>query len=149
MQRQITARNSRNIFAKMILLSLLRSTELMLQHINNIKNLNKTAKNVIFMMGDGLGISTISAARIYLAQQRGLVGEEAALSWESLPYSALSKANIPLPLILRLNSQLLGLILSDLLDFYRHIPSTTKPQIRHRPRPPCYAGRKQTKTSSA
>ena len=61
------------------------------QHINNIARLNKTAKNVIFMMGDGLGISTESAARIYLAQQRALVGEDAALSWERMPYTALSK----------------------------------------------------------
>ena len=34
------------------------------------------AKNVILFIGDGMGISTITAARIYEAQKRGETGEE-------------------------------------------------------------------------
>lgn len=46
------------------------------------------------MMGDGLGISTLTAARIYLAQTRNLTGEAAALSWENMPNAALSKVSL-------------------------------------------------------
>ncbi|MBC7797357.1 MAG: alkaline phosphatase [Pyrinomonadaceae bacterium] len=51
----------------------------------------KKAKNVILFVGDGMGVSTITAARILEGQMRGLSGEENALSFENLPYSALSK----------------------------------------------------------
>lgn len=51
------------------------------------------AKNVILFVGDGMGISTITAARIFEGQtkpdNRG--GEENSLSFERLPYLALSK----------------------------------------------------------
>ena len=45
------------------------------------------------MMGDGMGVSTLSAARIYLAQTRNLTGEAAALAWENMPHAALSKVH--------------------------------------------------------
>lgn len=51
----------------------------------------KRAKNVIIFVGDGMGISTLTAARIFEAQQRGESGEENHLSFEMFPYSALSK----------------------------------------------------------
>ncbi len=51
----------------------------------------KRAKNVIIFVGDGMGISTLTAARIFEAQQRGESGEENRLSFEMFPYSALSK----------------------------------------------------------
>ena len=51
------------------------------------------AKNVILFVGDGMGISTITAARILDGQSqpghRG--GEEHSLSFERMPYLALSK----------------------------------------------------------
>jgi alkaline phosphatase len=55
---------------------------------------NKTyAKNVILFVGDGMGVSTVTAARIYEGQlkegNRG--GEENSLSFEKLPHLALSK----------------------------------------------------------
>jgi len=53
-------------------------------------NQNK-AKNIILVVGDGMGITTHTAARIFAGQQRGLAGEEFTLSFESLPYSALIK----------------------------------------------------------
>jgi alkaline phosphatase len=49
------------------------------------------AKNVILFIGDGMGISTITAARIYEAQNRGETGEENSLSFEKFPNVALVK----------------------------------------------------------
>lgn len=49
------------------------------------------AKNVILFIGDGMGISTITAARIYEAQKRGETGEENQLSFEKFPNVALVK----------------------------------------------------------
>jgi len=49
------------------------------------------AKNVIVFLGDGMGISTITAARILEGQRRGESGEENQLSFEQFPYRALSK----------------------------------------------------------
>jgi alkaline phosphatase len=49
------------------------------------------AKNVILFVGDGMGISTITAARIWAGQARGLDGESYQLAMEKLPWSAFSK----------------------------------------------------------
>ncbi len=49
------------------------------------------AKNVILFIGDGMGISTVSAARIFEGQLRGETGEENLLSFERFPFVALSK----------------------------------------------------------
>lgn len=49
------------------------------------------ARNVILFIGDGMGISTITAARIYEAQKRGETGEENRLSFERFPNLALVK----------------------------------------------------------
>ncbi len=49
------------------------------------------AKNVILFVGDGMGISTVTAARILEGQLRGETGEENKLSFETMPYVALSK----------------------------------------------------------
>jgi len=49
------------------------------------------AKNVILFVGDGMGVSTLTAARILEGQLRGESGEENRLSFEEFPYSALSK----------------------------------------------------------
>lgn len=48
------------------------------------------AKNVILFVGDGMGIATVTAARILDGQQRGIDGESHRLSFEQLPYSAFS-----------------------------------------------------------
>ncbi|MEQ1921517.1 MAG: alkaline phosphatase [Pyrinomonadaceae bacterium] len=53
--------------------------------------IRKKAKNVILFMGDGMGISTLTASRIFEGQMRGESGEENRLSFEEFPYSALSK----------------------------------------------------------
>ena len=49
------------------------------------------AKNVIIFVGDGMGISTITAGRIYAGQKRGLDGESHKLTMETLPHMALSR----------------------------------------------------------
>lgn len=49
------------------------------------------AKNVILFIGDGMGVSTLTAARILEGQLRGESGEENRLSFEEFPFSALSK----------------------------------------------------------
>lgn len=49
------------------------------------------AKNVILFVGDGMGVSTLTAARILDGQQKGNPGEEGYLSFENFPYTALVK----------------------------------------------------------
>jgi len=49
------------------------------------------AKNIILFIGDGMGVSTITASRILEGQQRGETGEENYLSWESFPNTAMIK----------------------------------------------------------
>jgi alkaline phosphatase len=49
------------------------------------------ARNVVLFLGDGMGISTVTAARIFAGQQQGKPGEETVLSFETLPYTGLVK----------------------------------------------------------
>ena len=50
------------------------------------------AKNVILFVGDGMGVSTVTAARILDGQlTNGQSGEEQRLTFERFPFSALSK----------------------------------------------------------
>lgn len=49
------------------------------------------ARNVILFVGDGMGISTVTAARILEGQMRGESGEENELFFESFPNVALAK----------------------------------------------------------
>jgi len=49
------------------------------------------ARNVILFIGDGMGVSTVTATRILDGQLKGQPGEENILSWENFPYTALSK----------------------------------------------------------
>ena len=44
----------------------------------------KSAKNIILFVGDGMSIPTITAARIYAGQQRGLDGESYTLAMDTL-----------------------------------------------------------------
>ena len=56
---------------------------------NSLPNLRR-AKNVILFVGDGMGVSTVTAARILEGQQRGVDGEFNRLSFERFPNLALS-----------------------------------------------------------
>ena len=49
------------------------------------------AKNVIFFVGDGLGVATHTMSRIYKGQKKGTSGEEESLVWEDWDYSGLIK----------------------------------------------------------
>ena len=46
------------------------------------------------MVGDGMGISTVTAARIYKGQQDGKSGEETQLNFEKFPYTGLLKVRL-------------------------------------------------------
>ena len=68
--------------------------------INRIYNLRgekdisklKRPKNVILFIGDGMSLTTVTAARIYQGQQKlQRSGEELLLSWEEFPETALLK----------------------------------------------------------
>ncbi len=58
--------------------------------LSRAQNTNR-AKNVILFVGDGMGISTVTAARIFAGQMQGVAGEENFLSFEQFPAVALSK----------------------------------------------------------
>lgn len=58
---------------------------------NRLPESAPTARNVILFVGDGMGVSTVTAARILEGQLRGESGEENLLSFERFPYTALSK----------------------------------------------------------
>ncbi|KAL4220999.1 hypothetical protein ACF0H5_019262 [Mactra antiquata] len=52
---------------------------------------NNKAKNVILFVGDGMGPTTVTAARILRGQSMGMPGEETELEFEKFPNVALSK----------------------------------------------------------
>ena len=54
-------------------------------------SVGERAKAIILFVGDGMGISTVTAGRIYAGQKLGLAGEEHSLSFESFPNVALIK----------------------------------------------------------
>ncbi len=49
------------------------------------------AKNVILFIGDGMGVSTVTAGRIFVGQEMGKSGEEHVLSFENFDHLALIK----------------------------------------------------------
>ena len=58
---------------------------------DTIEKLPAKAKNVILFIGDGMGISTITAARIFDGQSKGMKGEEHALAFDTFDNLALIK----------------------------------------------------------
>jgi alkaline phosphatase len=62
------------------------SIETRAQHVGNGK-----AKNIILFVGDGMGVSTLTASRIFEGQLAGKPGEEGLLSFERFPATALVK----------------------------------------------------------
>ncbi|XP_048879840.1 alkaline phosphatase, tissue-nonspecific isozyme [Brienomyrus brachyistius] len=58
----------------------------------NRQELNKNiAKNLILFLGDGMGVATVTAARILKGQMKGGHGEESLLEMDKFPFVALSK----------------------------------------------------------
>ena len=58
---------------------------------DSIKQTRGSAKNIILFIGDGMGMSTVTAARILDGQNKGQQGEENILSFDNFPFSGLSK----------------------------------------------------------
>lgn len=56
-----------------------------------VVNEKGAAKNVILFVGDGMGISTVTAARILAGQLQGQTGEEYQLSFDKFPFTGLAK----------------------------------------------------------
>eukprot|EP00058_Branchiostoma_floridae_P028589 XP_002614080.1 hypothetical protein BRAFLDRAFT_118432 [Branchiostoma floridae] len=64
------------------------------QDIQNVLQLQPrtgVAKNLVLFLGDGMGVSTVTAGRILKGQLAGRTGEEELLEMDKLPYSALVK----------------------------------------------------------
>lgn len=51
------------------------------------------AKNIIVFIGDGMGMTTITAGRIYKGQTNGGSGEEASLVFDDFPHTGLAKVS--------------------------------------------------------
>jgi alkaline phosphatase len=60
-------------------------------HLQRIATQPGSAKNIILFVGDGMGVSTVTAARILDGQQKGMLGEENSLSFGRFPFVGLSK----------------------------------------------------------
>jgi alkaline phosphatase len=66
-------------------------SKLISQQSENSDRDQASAKNVILFVGDGMSITTLTAARIWQGQQQGLLGEEHFLHFEKFPHTALIK----------------------------------------------------------
>ena len=60
-------------------------------NIEKIVKESGKAKNIILFVGDGMGVSTVTAARILAGQLEGKMGEEHLLSFDTMPFSGFSK----------------------------------------------------------
>ncbi len=56
-----------------------------------VRAAGRGARNVVLFLGDGMGLSTVTAARTLRGQRRGRPGEEERLSFETFPHIALAK----------------------------------------------------------
>ena len=62
-----------------------------LQQALNRPQPKRQARNIILFIGDGMGINSVTAGRIFAGQARGLDGASYRLSFETLPYGGFSK----------------------------------------------------------
>nr|KAF6352898.1 alkaline phosphatase, placental [Pipistrellus kuhlii] len=56
-----------------------------------LQPMQSAAKNLILFLGDGMGVSTVTAARILKGQMSGKLGPETPLAMDKFPYMALAK----------------------------------------------------------
>uniref|UniRef100_G1U4D3 Alkaline phosphatase n=1 Tax=Oryctolagus cuniculus TaxID=9986 RepID=G1U4D3_RABIT len=56
-----------------------------------LQHIKTAAKNLILFLGDGMGVSTVTATRILKGQMTGNLGPETPLAMDHFPYLALSK----------------------------------------------------------
>lgn len=52
------------------------------------------ARNVVMLVGDGMGLATATAARMLAGQRLGLHGEDHELSWDRFPAVALTRVTL-------------------------------------------------------
>ena len=52
---------------------------------------HRLAKNVILFLGDGMGVSTVTAGRIRKGQMQGQLGEDFQTAMEQLPFTGFVK----------------------------------------------------------
>lgn len=71
----------------------LKSGQDNLRRILTHRNNENRAKNIIIFIGDGMGISTITAGRIYKGQIKGNTGEEYKLAFEMFPNAGFAKVS--------------------------------------------------------
>nr|XP_020469226.1 alkaline phosphatase, tissue-nonspecific isozyme isoform X1 [Monopterus albus]XP_020469301.1 alkaline phosphatase, tissue-nonspecific isozyme isoform X1 [Monopterus albus] len=62
-----------------------------LKNALKLQPLNNKAKNLILFLGDGMGIPTVTAARILKGQLNGQMGEETQLEMDKFPFVSLAK----------------------------------------------------------
>ncbi|CAH1725916.1 unnamed protein product [Aphis gossypii] len=63
----------------------------MLEERSKLKLRTNQAKNVIIFLGDGMSLTTLTAARIYKGQLQNTTGESEHLSFEQFPFTGISK----------------------------------------------------------
>ncbi|XP_025202610.1 membrane-bound alkaline phosphatase-like [Melanaphis sacchari] len=63
----------------------------MLEERSKLKLRTNKAKNVIIFLGDGMSLTTLTAARIYKGQLQNTSGESENLSFERFPFTGISK----------------------------------------------------------
>ena len=83
-------------FKRIILLGAVITASFQTSCVSETKSKSNSAeknrpKNVIIFIGDGMGVSTITAARIFDGQSKGMLGEEHSLSFEGFEDVALIK----------------------------------------------------------
>ncbi|GFR12289.1 hypothetical protein TNCT_686411 [Trichonephila clavata] len=63
------------------------------QLMRNLRDVDSTAiaKNIILFIGDGMGLTTVTTARILRGQQKGNSGEEYELAFDKFQHVALAK----------------------------------------------------------
>ena len=54
----------------------------------------RTAKNVIMFLGDGMGVTTVTAGRIRKGQMKGQLGEDFVTEMEQFPHLGLAKTYV-------------------------------------------------------
>lgn len=64
----------------------------LLKNLDDDRNYN-VAKNLILFIGDGMGMTTVTTARILSGQKKGQTGEESELAFDKFEYVALAKVN--------------------------------------------------------
>ncbi|XP_013375216.1 PREDICTED: intestinal-type alkaline phosphatase-like [Chinchilla lanigera] len=62
-----------------------------LETAKKLQPIQTAAKNLILFLGDGMGVSTVTATRILKGQMQGQLGPETPLAMDQFPYMALSK----------------------------------------------------------